>query len=126
MVYINSDLAGYKFGTTSDGEPGYIMPGGADTVIPFSRKGYTTASMAPEWPEDGKNMTFDISGLAYYRKLTMSNLYASIAEAHNYGTTNKNVSIATVVTGYNSSTGIVTVRVTGDMKYITVRLFVLP
>lgn len=34
---INSDLAGYKFGTTSDGKPGYIVPGGADTVIPFNR-----------------------------------------------------------------------------------------
>lgn len=34
---INSDLAGYKFGTTSDGKPGYIMPGGADTVIPFNQ-----------------------------------------------------------------------------------------
>lgn len=32
---LNSDLAGYKFGTTSDGKPGYIIPGGADTVIPF-------------------------------------------------------------------------------------------
>ncbi|ODM03986.1 hypothetical protein [Eisenbergiella tayi] len=34
---LNSDLAGYKFGTTSDGKPGYIVPGGADTVIPFNR-----------------------------------------------------------------------------------------
>lgn len=34
---INSDLAGYKFGKTIDGQPGYIAPGGADTVIPFNR-----------------------------------------------------------------------------------------
>ena len=34
---INSDLGGYKFGTTTDGKPGYIVPGGADTVLPFSQ-----------------------------------------------------------------------------------------
>lgn len=37
LFRLNSDLAGYKFGTTSDGKPGYIVPGGADTVIPFNR-----------------------------------------------------------------------------------------
>ena len=34
---INSDLGGYKFGKTTDGKPGYIVPGGADTVLPFSQ-----------------------------------------------------------------------------------------
>ncbi|BFL02136.1 hypothetical protein CE91St58_09810 [Lachnospiraceae bacterium] len=34
---ISSDLGGYKFGTTTDGKPGYIVPGGADTVLPFSQ-----------------------------------------------------------------------------------------
>ena len=33
----NSDLGGYKFGKTTDGKPGYIVPGGADTVLPFSQ-----------------------------------------------------------------------------------------
>lgn len=32
-----SDLGGYKFGKTTDGKPGYIVPGGADTVLPFSQ-----------------------------------------------------------------------------------------
>lgn len=34
---LNSDLGGYKFGKTTDGQPGYIAPGGADTVIPFNQ-----------------------------------------------------------------------------------------
>ena len=34
---INSDLGGYRFGKTTDGKPGYIVPGGADTVLPFSQ-----------------------------------------------------------------------------------------
>ena len=34
---LNSDLGGYKFGKTTDGKPGYIVPGGADTVLPFSQ-----------------------------------------------------------------------------------------
>ena len=34
--YQNSNLNGYKFGKTTDGKPGYIPPGGADTVIPFN------------------------------------------------------------------------------------------
>ena len=29
-------MNGYKFGKTTDGKPGYIPPGGADTVIPFN------------------------------------------------------------------------------------------
>ena len=33
----NSNLGGYKFGKTTDGKPGYIVPGGADTVLPFSQ-----------------------------------------------------------------------------------------
>lgn len=37
LLLLNSDLAGYKFGKTTDGQPGYIVPGGADTVIPFNR-----------------------------------------------------------------------------------------
>lgn len=31
------NLNGYKFGKTADGQPGYIAPGGADTVIPFKK-----------------------------------------------------------------------------------------
>lgn len=29
------NLNGYRFGNTPDGKPGFIPPGGADTVIPF-------------------------------------------------------------------------------------------
>lgn len=35
---LNSDLGGFRFGTTTDGKAGYITPGGADTVIPFSKE----------------------------------------------------------------------------------------
>ena len=38
LVGLNSDLGGYKFSITPDGKPGYITPGGADTVIPFSKE----------------------------------------------------------------------------------------
>lgn len=31
----NQNLNGYRFGNTPDGKPGFIPPGGADTVIPF-------------------------------------------------------------------------------------------
>ena len=34
---LNSDLGGYKFSKTTDGKPGFIVPGGADTVIPFKK-----------------------------------------------------------------------------------------
>lgn len=37
LTAIDQNLAGYKFGKTPDGKPGYIVPGGADTVIPFNR-----------------------------------------------------------------------------------------
>ena len=37
LFRLNSDLGGYKFGKTTDGKPGYIVPGGADTVLPFSQ-----------------------------------------------------------------------------------------
>lgn len=37
IIAVNQNLNGYKFGKTADGKPGYIVPGGADTVIPFNR-----------------------------------------------------------------------------------------
>ena len=40
---LNQDLAGYKFGKTTDGLPGFIPPGGADTVIPFNHAVYGEA-----------------------------------------------------------------------------------
>lgn len=39
----NQNLNGYKFGKTADGLPGFIPPGGADTVIPFSSAVYGEA-----------------------------------------------------------------------------------
>lgn len=35
-----SGFGGFKFSKTSDGLPGYIAPGGADSVIPFKMSGY--------------------------------------------------------------------------------------
>lgn len=43
MIVLYSDLGGFKFGTTSDGLPGFIVSGGADTVIPFSSAVYGEA-----------------------------------------------------------------------------------
>lgn len=37
LLILYQNLNGYKFGKTADGQPGYIAPGGADTVIPFKK-----------------------------------------------------------------------------------------
>ena len=40
ILNIYQNLNGYKFGVTPDGKPGYIFPGGADTVTPFNNISY--------------------------------------------------------------------------------------
>lgn len=39
-ISYDQNLNGYKFSKTPDGKPGFIPPGGADTVIPFNNIGY--------------------------------------------------------------------------------------
>lgn len=65
---INSNLAGYSFGETTDGQPGYRKPG-ADTVIPF-KKG---AKIGENIIYLGVGTSFNVSAYKGYNKFTVAN-----------------------------------------------------
>lgn len=113
---INSDLAGYKFGTTSDGKPGYIMPGGADTVIPFKSHTIFDASVSVG-SSDASSVTVPLTKYyPNYSKITAANIFVKYKNGTLMGYAKTGGSSFSSVLGlsYNNSTGNLTISNAGN------------
>lgn len=111
-----SDLAGYKFGTTSDGKPGYIMPGGADTVIPFKSHTIFDASVSVG-SSDASSVTVPLTKYyPNYSKITAANIFVKYKNGTLMGYANTGGSSFSSVLGlsYNNSTGNLTISNAGN------------
>lgn len=112
----NSDLAGYKFGTTSDGKPGYIMPGGADTVIPFKSHTIFDASVSVG-SSDASSVTVPLTKYyPNYSKITAANIFVKYKNGTLMGYAKTGGSSFSSVLGlsYNNSTGNLTISNAGN------------
>lgn len=113
---VNSDLAGYKFGTTSDGKPGYIMPGGADTVIPFKSHTIFDASVSVG-SSDASSVTVPLTKYyPNYSKITAANIFVKYKNGTLMGYAKTGGSSFSSVLGlsYNNSTGNLTISNAGN------------
>ena len=113
---ISSDLAGYKFGTTSDGKPGYIMPGGADTVIPFKSHTIFDASVSVG-SSDASSVTVPLTKYyPNYSKITAANIFVKYKNGTLMGYAKTGGSSFSSVLGlsYNNSTGNLTISNAGN------------
>ena len=113
---IISDLAGYKFGTTSDGKPGYIMPGGADTVIPFKSHTIFDASVSVG-SSDASSVTVPLTKYyPNYSKITAANIFVKYKNGTLMGYAKTGGSSFSSVLGlsYNNSTGNLTISNAGN------------
>lgn len=113
---INRDLAGYKFGTTSDGKPGYIMPGGADTVIPFKSHTIFDASVSVG-SSDASSVTVPLTKYyPNYSKITAANIFVKYKNGTLMGYAKTGGSSFSSVLGlsYNNSTGNLTISNAGN------------
>ena len=113
---LNSDLAGYKFGTTSDGKPGYIMPGGADTVIPFKSHTIFDASVSVG-SSDASSVTVPLTKYyPNYSKITAANIFVKYKNGTLMGYAKTGGSSFSSVLGlsYNNSTGNLTISNAGN------------
>ena len=111
-----SDLAGYKFGTTSDGKPGYIMPGGADTVIPFKSHTIFDASVSVG-SSDASSVTVPLTKYyPNYSKITAANIFVKYKNGTLMGYAKTGGSSFSSVLGlsYNNSTGNLTISNAGN------------
>ena len=116
LCRINSDLAGYKFGTTSDGKPGYIMPGGADTVIPFKSHTIFDASVSVG-SSDASSVTVPLTKYyPNYSKITAANIFVKYKNGTLMGYAKTGGSSFSSVLGlsYNNSTGNLTISNAGN------------
>lgn len=112
----NRDLAGYKFGTTSDGKPGYIMPGGADTVIPFKSHTIFDASVSVG-SSDASSVTVPLTKYyPNYSKITAANIFVKYKNGTLMGYAKTGGSSFSSVLGlsYNNSTGNLTISNAGN------------
>ena len=113
---INSDLAGYKFGKTTDGQPGYIAPGGADTVIPFKSHTIFDASVSVG-SSDASSVTVPlINYYPNYSKITAANIFVKYKSGTLMGYAKTGGSSISSVLGlsYNNSTGNLTISNAGN------------
>ena len=112
----NSDLAGYKFGKTTDGQPGYIAPGGADTVIPFKSHTIFDASVSVG-SSDASSVTVPlINYYPNYSKITAANIFVKYKSGTLMGYAKTGGSSISSVLGlsYNNSTGNLTISNAGN------------
>lgn len=114
--HLNSDLAGYKFGKTTDGQPGYIAPGGADTVIPFKSHTIFDASVSVG-SSDASSVTVPlINYYPNYSKITAANIFVKYKSGTLMGYAKTGGSSISSVLGlsYNNSTGNLTISNAGN------------
>lgn len=111
-----SDLGGYKFGTTTDGKPGYIVPGGADTVIPFKSHTIFDASVSVG-SSDASSVTVPLTKYyPNYSKITAANIFVKYKNGTLMGYAKTGGSSFSSVLGlsYNNSTGNLTISNAGN------------
>lgn len=105
ILNIYQNLNGYKFGKTTDGLPGFIPPGGADTVIPF-KFGWISVVLTPDtsYPQTDNDYYFAVYNIstmyARYRDITIDNIIVQILD---YST--RDGTLGTLKYSYNQATG---------------------
>ena len=113
---LNSDLGGYKFSKTTDGKPGFIVPGGADTVIPFKLLDIIDL---------GTGTNFDVTQYSGYVNYAVTDFIvepiAKISKGCHTGGNTDYFDIYNTITlnkSYNSNTGIFSAYQTVDINAI--------
>ena len=116
IINLYSDLGGYKFSKTTDGKPGFIVPGGADTVIPFKLLDIIDL---------GTGTNFDVTQYSGYVNYAVTDFIvepiAKISKGCHTGGNTDYFDIYNTITlnkSYNSNTGIFSAYQTVDINAI--------
>lgn len=119
------NLNGYQF-RVNNGIPEYKA--GADAAwVPFKRAGYVkTQQYTNNWCNDGVSMTVNLSDCSWYKQATKDNIKCGISYVAGHGGNGANIVIETYVTSYNSSTGIATIFIRGDILNPVILVCMIP